>query len=92
MGAAGPAWTATIAPYEALTILADGTTPRDAGFPLGARLTAAAAAQPWRRSALGLVHRPVGRGEQVVLAVACHLVDRDDADRWRRPGSSGRRR
>jgi thiamine biosynthesis lipoprotein len=33
MGAAAPAWTATIAPYRALTILADGTALATPGFP-----------------------------------------------------------
>jgi thiamine biosynthesis lipoprotein len=34
MGAAGPAWTATLPGYEALTILADETVRTTAGFPL----------------------------------------------------------
>ena len=33
MGAAAPAWTARIAPYQALTILADGTARATPGFP-----------------------------------------------------------
>jgi thiamine biosynthesis lipoprotein len=33
MGLGAPAWTATLAPYEALTILSDGTSLATAGFP-----------------------------------------------------------
>jgi thiamine biosynthesis lipoprotein len=33
MGHAGPAWTARLRGYEALTILADGRTLRTPGFP-----------------------------------------------------------
>jgi thiamine biosynthesis lipoprotein len=33
MGEAGPEWTRTLAPYEAFTILADGTSLSTAGFP-----------------------------------------------------------
>jgi thiamine biosynthesis lipoprotein len=34
MGEAAPAWTATLAPYEALTVLGDGTLLATPGFPL----------------------------------------------------------
>jgi thiamine biosynthesis lipoprotein len=37
MGAVGPEWTRTLAPYEAFTILADGTSLSTAGFPRGDR-------------------------------------------------------
>ena len=35
MGEQGPAWTATLRPYEALSLLADGTFLQTPGFPLG---------------------------------------------------------
>jgi FAD:protein FMN transferase len=35
MGEWGPAWTATLRPYEALSLLADGTSLQTPGFPLG---------------------------------------------------------